>query len=346
MGQDLVHGYRPTTMQNLVADFSPFQELGMYGTAQRAMQGSPLEGMAQGAAWHQMNNSTSPMLGQMYSQSQDPSYGAALGMPWMNTAMNNLYNVPSTELLEQTARGDFLDGNPYLDNAFGAQTDAMTRAYREGTAPSTMAQFAGAGRLRGSGSAYHDATARNEAELMRGLENAGANIYERNYTRERGLQEQAKQTLADSWLRYQQQQLQGAQAMGQMGSQAASDMRNLQNSFANQYYTGLQNQMSAADRGMEYAMRDYQNLAALNAVGDQYQNMNQRKLDDAARVHEYYQTGDGSPIAALARYWNPAFQAGAAFPQTKSEGQTVQQTNPGAMGIAGGLTSMLGGLFG
>ncbi len=98
-----------------------------------------------------------------------------------------------TQSLASTARGDFLNANPYLDKTFGAATDAVGRAFKTITAPQTTSNFERGGRF-GSG-VFANAQKQNELNLGKTLDDLATQIYGGNYATERGLQTSAAGTL-------------------------------------------------------------------------------------------------------------------------------------------------------
>lgn len=88
-----------------------------------------------------------------------------------------------------TARGDYLNSNPYLDQMYKSATDPMVEQFKNATAPGIASQFSMAGRM-GSG-AHDQAMGTAETALGRGLGTASADIYGGNYQAERARQQQA-----------------------------------------------------------------------------------------------------------------------------------------------------------
>lgn len=349
-GQQLFHNYVPSTYQNLVPGFSPLQELAMYGTAQRALQGSPLEGAAQGVAWDQMYGSASPYAGLLGSMASDPNFGRGPAQGYMLSHIEDAKDPnPAFPYLNNTSSGAWLGSNPYLDNMFDAQSDAITRAYREGTAPSTQAQFAMSGRSKGAdapGGAYNSQMARNERELMEGLQRASSNVYGNAYNMERQLMENATANFGNIYNDWMANQRAGIGQLANIDAQAAQAQLGAAGLGQSGFYQGLQNQMAAAQNAMNFAQVDYQNLANLFDVGLQQQTQLGKKLADAARVHEFYQTGHGSPIAALSRYYNQALPMAQLGGTSFGHSQTETQQNPGFLDYLSLGTKFLGGLPG
>lgn len=91
------------------------------------------------------------------------------GSPVMNAAQQNL---------TQTAQGDFL--NPATNPAWAPTAQAITDAYRRGTAAQTDAAFSRAGAF--GGSAYNEMTAANNEALGNTLAKAAGDLYNNERT--------------------------------------------------------------------------------------------------------------------------------------------------------------------
>jgi hypothetical protein len=89
----------------------------------------------------------------------------------------------SQELVTGTAGGDYLGANPYLDAAYDRAASALTRNYREATAPNIDARFSRAGRY--GSNQYATVQSQAQDNLARGLEGLAANVYGQDYARER-----------------------------------------------------------------------------------------------------------------------------------------------------------------
>lgn len=116
-----------------------------------------------------------------------------------------------------TARGDYLNSNPYLDKMFGNASDAVTRAYTNTTVPAIRSSFGMAGgHNRGSEAGALDTA---NWSLGKNLNSLATDIYGGNYSAERGRQESAIGNMFSSQ----------AQALGQSSQIAQDPWRNLQN---------------------------------------------------------------------------------------------------------------------
>jgi len=102
---------------------------------------------------------------------------------------NALANASQNQLVD-TANGNYLNGNPYLDANFRAGSDAISQAYGD-TLRNQTASFAGSGR---TGSGMQDfAIDRANDTLAKNLGNLYTQTYYNNYQNERGNQMNAAQ---------------------------------------------------------------------------------------------------------------------------------------------------------
>jgi hypothetical protein len=91
--------------------------------------------------------------------------------------------------LGETAGGAFLSGSPYLQNVIESATRPIARQFSEQTMPAIASQFSSAGRY-GSG-AMSRATGQAQESASRAIGDVASNLAFADYSRERGLQQQA-----------------------------------------------------------------------------------------------------------------------------------------------------------
>ena len=92
-------------------------------------------------------------------------------------------NQPGQQALTDSAQGNFLNANPYLDAMFGEASRNVTDRFNETIAPNINATFGKAGR---TGSPAHElVTGRAAGDLSDSLAGMAANIYGGNYMQER-----------------------------------------------------------------------------------------------------------------------------------------------------------------
>lgn len=121
--------------------------------------------------------------------------------------------------LGQTAAGGFLQGSPMQQRAIEAATRPITQQFESQILPGISSGFSRAGRY-GSGAMQRAQAAATEA-YGRALGDVGANIAYTDYTRERGLQQQAQlgqSALAQAAPSFFQASFLPAQALGQVGA--------------------------------------------------------------------------------------------------------------------------------
>lgn len=157
-----------------------------------------------------------PFLQDIYSQGQRLYNEGAGNTPSWITDQWRGFAGPNNPFAG-TARGDYLNSNPYLDKMFSNASDAVTRAYTNTTVPAIRSSFGMAGGYnRGS-----EAGALDNANwsLGKNLNSLATDIYGGNYNAERGRQESAIGNMFSSQ----------AQALGQSAGIAQDPWRILQN---------------------------------------------------------------------------------------------------------------------
>lgn len=171
------------------------------------------------------------------------------------TSLNNAFDAvqgrlgsmggAGQEQLNATARGDYLNSNPYLDQTFGAAAEGLTEQFNDSVLPGIAAQFGASGR---TGSGTHAlATGRAAEGLTDSLKGMAADIYGNNYQQERG------------------RQLNAAGELGQLGLGARSqDLQGL-GLGADIYNSDNQRQLGAA--GLGGSLYSAQNSAELGRLG-------------------------------------------------------------------------------
>lgn len=157
------------------------------------------------------------------------------GSPLNRTAQNVTQNAMSPgritdrtnagRTLQQTAKGEFLNSNPHLDDMYNAAASSVTENFRDVVAPGVNATF-GAGGRTGSGlhkDAYMDAV----GELGDSLGDMSADIYGTNYARERGHMMDASNEIIDTNADDRTRQFDAAQAAPDMANVDYNDIAKL-----------------------------------------------------------------------------------------------------------------------
>lgn len=347
--QNWYQGGGPTAFGSMVAPMNPLVHQSLQGIAQRAQAGSPLEAAAQQTALQGMG-AFSPAQGFLTGQMYNPYSGAGIAQPFAygDVAAARAPN-PAAIGLQNTASGQYLNANPYLNQMFDAQADAIGRQYSEITAPTTAANFSLSGRLRGGNDqtgAYGSQVGRNEAELLRGLGNIGANVYGQNYQMERGLQEAANRDFGQLALQQLAAQRAATGQLGNIGQAQQGAQMGAAGMLGNQYFQGMGQNLQSALAGADLAGLDYQNLARLGQAGQGYMNQQERQLADAARIHDFYQTGPGSQLSMLQSFFGPTLQAGQLGGTTTGQSTQTETYKPGTMDYLGMAANVAGAAMG
>lgn len=224
-------------------NFSAPTELAMGLQAQRALSGSPYESamggyLAGAMGQQQFNLAPSAMNAQM----------AQAGLGQANQAF------------AQTASGQMLGSNPYLDSQFNAASDAVTRQFQRATTPGINATFGMGGR---TGSAAHQGAMQDAQQALGNqLGNMASNIYGSAYESERGRQMQAAGAL-------QQGALGGIGAMGDL-------------------YGGVnQSRFQAASLAPQAQAMEYGNIDRLMNTGAMVDEQQRAILADAMSRYNY-----------------------------------------------------------
>lgn len=143
-----------------------------------------------------------PFIQDMYRNAQG-LYNSGVGATpsWISDMYQQFgqggYKNPAQQLTQDTASGNFLNSNPYLDKIFGQASDAVSRQYTNTAIPAIRSSFGMAGGYnRGS-----EAGATNNANYSLGqnLNNLATNIYGGNYANERQNMEMAQGRLGNMY---------------------------------------------------------------------------------------------------------------------------------------------------
>lgn len=102
-----------------------------------------------------------------------------------------------SDIAYDTASGQYLNANPYIDQVVGNTTQQIQDAYNKSTIPSQLSNWAGSGRF-GSG-LFQQSLADTQSKLNQDVANAASNIYYQNYNTERQFQEAARDRIASQY---------------------------------------------------------------------------------------------------------------------------------------------------
>lgn len=124
---------------------------------------------------------------QAYSGQRVAPFGqdtnAGLGMLRQRARTGSPVMQTGNTLATDTLQGDYLNGNPYLDSMYDRAASAVTRNFREGTAPGIDSAAINAGRY--GSNAWGNLRDSANDQLGRSLEGLATNMYGGNYDQER-----------------------------------------------------------------------------------------------------------------------------------------------------------------
>lgn len=178
-------------------------------------------------------NQTLEALRRMESRANAGSAGIDSANRAVIQQLSGGYDNPALAYLDKSARGDFLNSNPYLDATFNNAADKVQSRVNS--------QFSGAGRF-GSGA--------HQGVMQEGLGDLATQIYGGNYAQERGNQLQAQMGLGSLFGQGQDQQLQAAgMAPGLFEASFAPDqaLGKVGGAFEQQYGNVLKDLMARYD---------------------------------------------------------------------------------------------------
>ena len=252
----------------------------------RAAAGNPLLGEAQGTVSSLMATQ-SPYESQYASRAgQTSKYGSIFDQigqaqsPYQQQFSNlaqNAYVDPNQSFYEgmrggamqnealagtrATSQGAYLGGSPYLEGALSQANRLSAESLQEGIrglqSKTSMAGRYGSGAEQQLAGKMTDAAARALAEQNQ-------QAYLQNYQQERGLQEQALQSLGGLSQQGFVNQLTGAQGLGTAAQQAYANQMAATQAAQGVYGSDLANRMAAAQAGQNVYQSDYANqMAAL-----------------------------------------------------------------------------------
>lgn len=171
------------------------------GQSLQGLAGKLGQGQVGGTGFESLPESQQNLLNSLFSRGQ-----GLLGQ--------GLNFSPDLSGLQATARGDFLNSNPYLNQTFGQASKALTDAYTNTVMPGIGTQFEG----RVGSPAHQRAQSMAQGNLAQGLGFLGNQIFGGNFQNERNRQLQASQFLPTFGLNQAQTQasfpLQSLQSVG------------------------------------------------------------------------------------------------------------------------------------
>jgi len=258
-----------------------------------------------------------------------------------NAGLNSLMQTaqgggPGMEQLARSARGEYLNSNPYLDAAIQAAQDPTIRNYQTSIAPTIDAALAQSGRYgSGAQAGLYDTSQRN---LGRALGDISTNMSNLNYSQERRLQDAAAQQysgLTNQAGNAYGQLYNSGLGLGMTGLTAATDIQRQIASLFPQW---------AAAQGLP-AQAELQAGQGLTQLGQTQQAREQAQLADQRARWEGNQQ---APYDTLSRYLE---NIGAKNPVTGTRSESSPYFQNQGANILGGLAGAAGlgrnlGLFG
>ncbi len=299
-------------------------------TEQTARKGTDLFGNANNVANGVMSGSAfSNQPNQTLSQGQNFT-NAAFGLQQSQANALAGQNNPAMDMLQKTANGDFLNSNPYLEQAITNANAPLLQQFKTQISPGLDSKAALAGRT-GSGAASF---MRNDAEgtLANAMAKNASDIAYQNYGNERTNQLNAQNSIGNFYNTDVGNQISANQALaGTSGQQQGQRVDAASSQFQNQN-AQANTQLQAAGmaeylRGLDYY--DADKLTGVGAQKDAWNNM--VKQADIAKW-DYQQNQPFNNIANMINLAN----GGGYNNQT-----TPVYSNTGAQ-VLGGLTSILG----
>lgn len=126
--------------------------------------------------------SPAPYTGNRVSGFSNPT-NAGLNMIQARAQTGSPVNTAASGLTADTLQGDYLNSNPYLDQTYDRAASAITRNFREATAPGIDSAAINAGRY--GSNAWGNLRDSANDQLGRSLEGLSSNLYGQNYDQER-----------------------------------------------------------------------------------------------------------------------------------------------------------------
>lgn len=243
-------------------------------------------------------NYTNPANAQAANYNQYTNAATGLQTQQANALASG--NNPAMDMLQKTANGDFLNSNPYLQEAINKANSGLVAQFKNEIAPGIDSQFARAGRL-GSGAF---AAARNNAEgtLASAMSKNANDIMMQNYTQERQNQLNAQNSYGNLYNQDQQNQMQANANLAntsnsQQGQRlAGTDLYgNLNNAQENirQNASGMQLQGAGQIGSLGNQQQGLRQDAA-NSLNSQYQFDKNYQMQGLGLQNDIYQQGIGN----------------------------------------------------
>jgi len=271
-GSPLLKGAQ-STVQGLMGTQSPYESQYASRAGQTSQYGSAFDALAgqtskYGSVFDQIGQAESPYQQQFSNMAQnayvDPNQSFYQGM--RGGAMQN----EALAGTRATSQGAYLGGSPYLEGALGQANRLTAESLQEGIR-GLQSKTSLAGRY-GSG-AEQQLAGKMTDSAARALAEQNQQAYLQNYQQERGLQEQALQSLGGLSQQSFVNQLTGAQGLGTAAQQAYANQMGATQAAQGVYGADLANRMAAAQAGQNVYQQDFANqMGATQAGQNVYQS--------------------------------------------------------------------------
>jgi hypothetical protein len=271
-GSPLLKGAQ-STVQGLMGTQSPYESQYASRAGQTSQYGSAFDTLAgqtskYGSVFDEIGQAASPYQQQFAGMAQnayvDPNQSFYEGM--RGGAMQN----EALAGTRATSQGAYLGGSPYLEGALGQANRLTAESLQEGIR-GLQSKTSLAGRY-GSGAEQQLAGKMGDA-AARALAEQNQQAYLQNYQQERGLQEQALQSLGGLSQQGFVNQLTGAQGLGTAAQQAYANQMGATQAAQGVYGADLANRMAAAQAGQGVYQQDFANqMSATQAGQNVYQS--------------------------------------------------------------------------
>jgi len=271
-GSPLLRGAQ-STVQGLMGTQSPYESQYASRAGQTSQYGSAFDALAgqtskYGSVFDEIGQAASPYQQQFAGMAQnayvDPNqafYNQMKGGAMQNEALAGT---------RATSQGAYLGGSPYLEGALGQANRLTAESLQEGIR-GLQSKTSLAGRY-GSGAEQQLAGKMGDA-AARALAEQNQQAYLQNYQQERGLQEQALQSLGGLSQQGFVNQLTGAQGLGTAAQQAYANQMGATQAAQGVYGADLANRMAAAQAGQNVYQQDFANqMSATQAGQNVYQS--------------------------------------------------------------------------
>ena len=316
-------------------------QTGLQALENRATQGNPLLGQAQGAIQGAIQGQQNPAA-QMYAN----IYGQAASNPtseFYTGLMGGTVN-PAMAGTQATASGQYLSGNPFFQGAFAPAAQAATTQFNQaigdiGSAASKAGRY-------GSG-AMNTLQDRASGQLAQQLSNTAGQLAYQNYAAERGMQESAQGRLAGLSQQDINNQMAAAQGLGSNYQQALANQIAATSGIGSTFSSDVNRQLAAAQLAPGMAQADYQDIQNLLSAGQLQEGYTgQQTAADIARFNFQQNAPQQNLSTFLSSVYGSPMSNLKSQTQSGSADTSTLQNVLGTAATIGGLYKNVGGIDG